>query len=109
MNSTGPQPAAWAAVLPPGAGWLAATAPPWSLAASRHRADPDGPRCYVSVPSERAPLLIASRDPAVLRYVARSVLSVPPGAGPLASMVLTGGLGLLRFRLVAVVEVTTTS
>lgn len=122
MNSAGPQSAAWTAVLPPGTSWLpghrlghrrpttagraaspgrrlAATAPPWSLAASRSGADADGPRSYVAVPSQRAPVLIASRDPAVLRYVARSVLSVPPGAGTAASMVLTAGLAVLRFRL----------
>jgi hypothetical protein len=130
MNHTGPQSAAWAAVLPPGTSWLpgnragsrrlrragsrrltragsagtqgrrlAATAPPWSLAGSSNAADPSGLRSYIAVPSQQAPILIASRDRAVLRYVAGSVLSVPPGAGTAASMVLTAGLSVLRFRL----------
>lgn len=51
---------------------------------------------YVAVPSRRHPLIIASRDPAVLRYLAASVLSVPPGTGPVLSLLLT--LGLRAFR-----------
>jgi len=50
------------------------------------------------VPSRQRPLVVASWDPAVLRYVAGTVLSVPPGGGQVRSAVLTGGLRLLRFR-----------
>lgn len=53
---------------------------------------------YVAVPSRRRPLIIASRDPAVLRYLADSVLSVPPGTGPAGSLLLTVGLRLFRYR-----------
>ena len=45
-------------------------------------------------------MLVVSRDAAVLRYVADSVFSVPPGAGPMASRLLTAGSFLLRFPLV---------
>lgn len=51
---------------------------------------------YLVVPSRRRPLIIASRDPAVLRYLAASVLSVPPGTGPVLSAVLTIGLRVSR-------------
>jgi hypothetical protein len=40
---------------------------------------------------------VASWDRAVLRYLADSVLSVPPGAGPLVSAVLTAGLRMFRY------------
>ena len=52
---------------------------------------------YIAVPSRRRPLVVASWDRAVLRYLADSVLSVPPGAGPVLSVVLTAGLRLLRY------------
>jgi hypothetical protein len=66
-----PAAAAWAALLPGGAG-------------------------YVAVPSRRDPLIVASRDPEVLRYLAEAVLSVPPGAGQVLSMVMSLGLRVLR-------------
>jgi hypothetical protein len=101
--------AAWAALLPGGTVWLsrpprraepqttsagfAAAAAPWSL-----RSRPGRPvRAYVAVPSRRRPLIVASWDRAVLRYLADSVLSVPPGAGPLVSAVLTAGLRMFRY------------
>jgi hypothetical protein len=55
-------------------------------------------RSYVTYPRE-TPIVIASRDPALLRYVADSVLSVPPGAGRIPSMVFTSGLRLLRLPI----------
>jgi hypothetical protein len=97
--------AAWAALLPDGTVWLsrpprradtafAAAASPWSLRPRpRH-----GMRAYVAVPSRRRPLIVASWDRAVLRYLADTVLSVPPGAGQLLSAALTVGLRLLRYR-----------
>jgi hypothetical protein len=97
--------AAWAALLPDGIVWLprpprpadtasgfAAAAAPWSL-----RSRPgDHIRVYVAVPSRQRPLIVASWDPAVLRYLADTVLSVPPGAGQVLSAVLTLGLRMLR-------------
>lgn len=50
---------------------------------------------YVTYPREM-PVVIASKDAAVLRYVANSVLSVPPGAGRVPSMIFTSGLRMLR-------------
>ena len=82
---------------------LAQAVPPWSLAGSSGSvpaaAGTAGLRSYVAVGSQQAPILISSRDPAVLRYVAGSVLSVPPGAGTAASLIATAGLAALRFRL----------
>ena len=99
--------AAWAALLPGGTVWLsrtprrtgtaadfAAAAAPWSLCLRPGR----GVRAYVSVPSRQRPLIVASWDRAVLRYIADTVLSVPPGAGQLFSAVLTVGLRMLRYR-----------
>ena len=99
--------AAWAALLPGGTVWLsrpprragpqigaagfAAAAAPWSL-----RSRP-GRRAYIAVPSRQRPLIVASWDRAVLRYLADSVLSVPPGTGPVLSMVLTAGLRMFRY------------
>jgi hypothetical protein len=53
---------------------------------------------YIVVLSRRRPLVVASRDPAVLRYLAASVLSVPPGTGPVLSLLLTIGLRAFRIR-----------
>jgi hypothetical protein len=50
---------------------------------------------YVTYPRE-TPVVIASKDAAVLRYVATSLLSVPPGAGRVPSVVFTSGLRMLR-------------
>lgn len=99
--------AAWAALLPGETVWLsrpprgpgaaagyAAAAAPWSLRPRRGR----GVRAYVAVPSRRRPLIVASWDPAVLRYLADTVLSVPPGTGPLLSAAATVGLRMFRYR-----------
>ena len=51
---------------------------------------------YIVLPSRRRPLIVASRDTAVLRYLAASVLSVPPGTGPVPGLLLT--IGLRAFR-----------
>ena len=98
--------AAWAALLPGETVWLsraprrtgaaagfAAAVAPWSLRRSGR-----GIKAYVAVPSRQRPLIVASWDPAVLRYVADTVLSVPPGAGQTVSAVVTIGLRLLRYR-----------
>jgi hypothetical protein len=114
MTAAGPVgDAAWVALLPdktvwlprpprrpgatvsPSAGSFAAAAPPWSLRL-RHRRR--GIKSYVAVPSRQRPLIVASWDPAVLRYLADTVLSVPPGSGPVLSAVVTAGLRMLRFR-----------
>jgi hypothetical protein len=110
--------AAWVALLPAGTVWLsrpprragtaddtavglaadgtavgfAATASLWSL---RSRSD-QRLRAYIAVPSRQRPLIVASWDRAVLRYLADTVLSVPPGTGPVLSLVLTVGLRLFR-------------
>ena len=103
--------AAWAALLPAGTVWLsrsprragpkmpqitragfAAAVAPWSL-----RSRPEHVRAYIAVPSRQRPLIVASWDPAVLRYLADTVLSVPPGTGPVLSMVLTAGLRMFRY------------
>lgn len=99
--------AAWAALLPGGTVWLsriprqagaaagfAAAAAPWSLRPRPGR----GVRAYVAVPSRQRPLIVASWDRAVLRYLADTVLSVPPGTGQVLSAVLTVGLRMLRYR-----------
>jgi hypothetical protein len=101
--------AAWAALLPGGTVWLsrpprraepqstaagfAAAAAPWSLRSQPERRI----RAYVAVPSRQRPLIVASWDRAVLRYLADTVLSVPPGAGQLLSAVLTLGLRMFRY------------
>jgi hypothetical protein len=51
---------------------------------------------YAALPSCRRPVVVADREPALLQYVSESLLTVPPGAGPLASIVFTVGLRLLR-------------
>ena len=98
--------AAWTALLPGGTVWLprpprragatvsfAAAVAPWSL-----RSRPDRRvRAYIAVPSRQRPLIVASWDRAVLRYLADAVLSVPPGAGPVLSMMLTLGLRMFRY------------
>lgn len=116
-----PAAAAWQALLPSGTAWLPgrgrsgarrlrrvlaglppgtsviAPAFPWAFRRYGERAGDCIPlRAYIAVPSRQRPLLVASRDPGVLRYVAGSVLAVPPGAGPLASFVLTPALRILR-------------
>ncbi|HXC80337.1 MAG TPA: hypothetical protein VNV62_00670 [Trebonia sp.] len=54
------------------------------------------PGHYIVVPSRRSPLIVASRDRAVLRYLAASVLSVPPGTGHVLGLPLT--IALRAFR-----------
>ena len=99
------------ASVPPGGGWAIAGAP-WACRRERlgdQSSEADGQHSYVVYPSER-PMLIAGKDAAVLRYVADSVLSVPPGAGRIPSMIFTSGLRLLRlpimWSLAAVVRAT---
>jgi hypothetical protein len=91
--------AAWAALLPGGTVWLsrpprraepqitsagfAAGAAPWSLRSRPGRRV----RSYVAVPSRRRPLIVASWDRAVLRYLADSLVSA----------VLTAGLRMFRY------------
>lgn len=102
----GPAPpgAAWDALLPDGTVWLAGSAPaagravvtrPWTLLRG---AGPGGSRAYLPLPSPRQPLVVASWDPDVLRYLASSVLSVPPATGPALSLLLTALRPLLRYR-----------
>jgi hypothetical protein len=99
--------AAWTALLPGETVWLprpprragvaagfAAAAAPWSLRLRPGR----GIKAYVAVPSRERPLIVASWDPAVLRYLADAVLSVPPGSGPIVSALVTAGLRMLRYR-----------
>ncbi len=111
MTPTPADDPAWAALLPTGTVWLdrprdravgvpgvpagfAVATGPWSLRARPGR----GPRTYIAVPSRRRPLIVASWDPVVLRYLAEEVLSVPPGTGQTLSLVFTVGLRLLRYR-----------
>jgi hypothetical protein len=124
MTDSAADSAAWTALLPSAASWLpgdgrqsartigraiadlesgrslAIAASPWSFGRAARRAQPDAVRRYVAFPSRQQPVLVASRDPAVLRYVAASVLSVPPGAGQLPSIIATAGLRLLRYPVV---------
>lgn len=111
MTDGSPQSAAWSAVLPPGTTWVAPGVPtgsgsravllrPWAVSRTPRHGGGTTWRPYVAVPSQQAPVLIASKDAGVLRYVSGSLMSVPPGAGQVASLVLTAGLRLLRFRLV---------
>jgi hypothetical protein len=102
--------AAWTALLPGGTVWLprlprragsaagasagfAAAVAPWSLRSRPER----GLRAYIAVPSRQRPLIVASWDRSVLRYLADSVLAVPPGTGPVLSMVITVGLRVFRY------------
>jgi hypothetical protein len=98
--------AAWAALLPGGTVWLsrpprragagvafAAAVAPWSLRSRPERRV----QAYIAVPSRQRPLIVASWDRAVLRYLADTVLSVPPGTGPVLSMVATVGLRMFRY------------
>ena len=95
--------AAWSALFPAGTVWLGPgraggaglAAAPAAWAAARPR-PPAGRRAYLAVPSPGGPLIVTRWDGGVLRYLAGSVLTVPPGAGPLLSPLLTAGLRLLR-------------
>ena len=85
---------------PQGATWTMAGAP-WTHGRIVHRGtsfDAYVVHSYVTYPRDM-PVVVASKDAAVLRYVVTSVLSVPPGAGRIPSMVLTSGLRLLRLPI----------
>jgi hypothetical protein len=116
--------AAWQALLPADSAWLRPRSrldghglrqqlselPDGSVAVALGRGGPLGPahllrragcRCvhsYVALPTWRQPVIVADRDPDLLRYVSYSLLTVPPGVGPLASLVCTVGLRLVRLR-----------
>ena len=92
---TFPADAAWTALLPDG------LVLPQSrgVAAAVLRGEfgrPSGIQAYLTVPSRHRPVIVARWDPGVLRYLADTVLSVPPGARPVISRLLTAGLPLLR-------------
>jgi hypothetical protein len=77
------------------------TTSPWTGASREERvtcSDAQVVHSYVTYPRD-APVLVASKDEAVLRYVTTCVLSVPPGAGRIASMIFMSGLRLLRFPM----------
>lgn len=78
-------------------GWLAVPVPPWRSGQVTRIAAPGSVRAYVAFPSRERAILIASKDAAVLRYVAGAILSPPPGAGRAASVAMTVGLRLLRW------------
>jgi hypothetical protein len=99
--------AAWHALLPGGTVWqpghraapgCAVVSSPWALlkGARPGRAA----RAYLPVPSPRHPVIVASWDADVLRYLAGAVLSVPPSTGPVLSLLLTAGLRLFRHRAI---------
>ena len=116
--------AAWQALLPADPAWLPprssvgglglrrqlSVLPAGTVAAVAGRGGPLGAprrlqrrcrrrvRSYLALPSWRRPVMVADRDPVVLRYVGESLLTVPPGAGPLVSLACTVGLRLLRLR-----------
>lgn len=73
----------WRSLLPPGTAWVRRSARRQSAA-------------YLALPSVDQAVVVVSRDPLILRYVAGSVLSTPPGGGRLRSMAYAVGLRLLR-------------
>jgi hypothetical protein len=88
------------ASVPPGRTWTIAR-PPFASRRSPYReqgSQAHDVHTYVAYPYEK-PMLIATKDAAVLRYVADSVLSVPPGAGRIPSIMFTTGMRLLRMPL----------
>jgi hypothetical protein len=89
----------WSVVLP-ASSWAVGPRRRWFAAGAD--AGPDGANLraarYVAVPSVRSPLLVAAYDRDVLRHVAQSVLSVPPGSGPFTRAVLTVALRGMRLR-----------
>jgi hypothetical protein len=101
---------AWRALLPDGTVWQAGprvapgravVARPWALLLRRARPGRARvARAYLPVPSPRQPVIVASWDADVLRYLADAVLSVPPATGGALSLLLTAGLRLLRHRVV---------
>ncbi len=101
--------AAWNALLPDGTQWLSGSraAPgfavvtrPWTLLRGAGPAGDRRMRAYLPVPSPEQPLIVASWDADVMRYLAGAVLSVPPATGPVLSLLLTAGLRLFRHRAI---------
>jgi hypothetical protein len=101
--------AAWRALLPGGTVWQPGPRPapgcavvsrPWALLRGARRGGPGGARAYLPVPSAQQPVIVASWDKDVMRYLAGAVLSVPPATGPVLSLLLTAGLRLFRHRAV---------
>ncbi len=99
--------AAWHALLPGGTVWLpghqaapgsAVVSTPWVLLRGRRTGRAGTARAYLPVPSPRHPVIVASWDADVMRYLAGAVLSVPPATGPVLSLLLTAGLRLFRHR-----------
>lgn len=91
--------APWTAILPEGMVWLPQRRRIVTAMLRGDLAVPGGTggiRAYVTVPSHHRPVIVARWDPAVLRYLADAVLTVPPGAGPLLSRLVTAFLPLLR-------------
>lgn len=101
--------APWTAILPEGTVWLPlrrrvmAAVLRGELGGAAGHGRPEGIRAYLMVPSHHRPVIVARWDAGVLRYLAGAVLSVPPGAGPLLSRVLTAALPLLRHPLTWIV------
>jgi hypothetical protein len=80
-------------------GDVAVAMPPWaSVRSAADATDLAGVRHYLALPSRRCPKVVASAHPEVLRYVSDKALTVPPGVGPVAGLVLAGVLRLLRHR-----------
>jgi hypothetical protein len=78
-------------------GWLAGSA------SQLRKAGLQNVRGYVALPSRRRPVLVADREPALLRYLSESLLTIPPGAGPVTSLLGSLGLWLLRSSVGAAV------
>lgn len=71
--------------------------PRWRLAGRRWRGEVrPGARQLLAIPSAVAPLILMSPDREAWEYVRSSVLTVPPGAGPVKSLLFTAALTLLR-------------
>jgi hypothetical protein len=85
--------------VPEGRTWAIIGAP-WSCGRNEQSmsSDADVVHAYAIYP-RHCPVVVASKDAAVLRYVATSVLSVPPGAGRILSVVFTSGMRLLRLPI----------
>lgn len=99
--------AAWHALLPGGTVWQsggraapgsAVVSSPWVLLRRRRLGVAGAARAYLPVPSPRHPVIVASWDADVMRYLAGAVISVPPATGPVLSLLLTAALRLFRHR-----------
>ena len=93
---TSPSDAPWTALLPDGIVCLPRRRRMLAAVLHGELGGPGGIQAYITVPSGHRPVIVARWDPGVLRYLAGTVLSVPPGAGPLLSGLFTAGLPLLR-------------